>query len=297
MSAATEYRAAVEHILRDDYRVDDLAFSTGGRHPRCTFVYRDRRVNATLHRVAGDAAKENNLLAIKLQDIRRLLGDPPPKPNGREKRTLTQMTEELHTRAAPLLACAEIAGVPIAAGQEADHRYTGHLARYAGRAPRLRFKLPPAAAAEWDNEGGCFTVTRLASRSWVLCRAAAGKARCKDGTVNCMDPAAWTGLPPFGQTKAEYLCDGDAVLCTLRDGDLAPIDAHRSHGARKPRAAPPVPTTPEPPQPPPPAVRPTHAPPAAPAAVPTPRPPTAAGLAAKARACLASSAPIELEEP
>lgn len=244
MSAAGDYRAGVERLLRDDYRVDALRFDDGSQHPYCAFEYSGRRFRVTLNNLAGRKSDNGNLLAMKLQDIRRLLGTPPPagEDAGRERKTLTQMTEQLNADAAPLLLTRPVDNVDRpAVGAPASVHGVGRVARYAGTWPRLRFELPAAVADAWGAEGKKYRVRRTAPRTWeiVTCLAdAKSRGKISANALNAGDPSLWRDEPePWGNTPAEYLLVDGTVLCTLARGPLPSVDAEAGRALAAKRTA------------------------------------------------------------
>lgn len=99
MSASiSQYRAQVETYLKDGYGATDLSLEPGGKHHKLRFNINgtDRFIILNDRNARGGKAVD-----IKLQDIRRLLGDPSyPHRHQHQlfngKRTLKQMTDELN---------------------------------------------------------------------------------------------------------------------------------------------------------------------------------------------------------
>src|SRR6266851_4034938 len=82
------YHRAVVRYLREEYSVDPVLHG-GTNHPYVTFPYGGRVHRVTLH----NSSAETDILAIKIADIRRVLGSPPPKAIN-VKRKLEEMMPE-----------------------------------------------------------------------------------------------------------------------------------------------------------------------------------------------------------
>jgi hypothetical protein len=93
----TSLLKSVTAFLRDEYGVRDATQEPGGNHPRLAFIYADRPHTITLHNPSGDLGRST--IEMKFRDIRRLLGDPPPRPPEQPRRSLAEMTHTLEARA------------------------------------------------------------------------------------------------------------------------------------------------------------------------------------------------------
>lgn len=209
MTTATDYHRRVAAYLRDEYGVADVEMlPAAGDHFRLRFTYAGREHALTLH---GSRAKlGGNALAMKRQDIRHLLGPPPPRAEARARRRLEDMMPTLEARSLEPLSSYPRPEPVTGAGTVALYRNGGAYP------PALRFTLPPEAA---DRFGTADPVT-VGGRpgEWVVEHAAAGRSQIKHGAngwyLNRTDPALSGGVAPFGAVPAEV--EATAERLTIR---------------------------------------------------------------------------------
>ena len=96
MKNAHRYADQVVDYLRRAYAIQTVDVDERGRHTRLGFEWHGRTVKLTLN--DRNASDGSNLLEMKLQDIRRMLGPPLRDPDAapeRLRRTLDELTAEI----------------------------------------------------------------------------------------------------------------------------------------------------------------------------------------------------------
>ena len=168
MTSPTTYRNRVVEYLESGYGVNDTAvYNTDGGHRRLRFTYRGVPHTLTLHDSRDKLS--GNALSMKLQDIRRELGDPPPKLAALPKRKLEDMM--------PLTTLGEVAPTlaalaPAAAEQpvRAD-TYAGKVSllppTQPGQKPRLVIIIPADLYHAFNYTGG-LTIRRLDDETYEI---------------------------------------------------------------------------------------------------------------------------------
>jgi len=240
------YHSQVLDYLSTTYGIHDASIThRGGSHPKLVFTYADKRFSATLQR---DCPDNLNLVHMKQQDLRRLLGTPPDRAEispPAQKRSLEQMTADLSQAAAPLQALnPSPADTATLMAKPPSKPLMGKMARYKDR---VKFVVPLKAATALKGRG--LLVERLSPDSWKLCLHP-NLAR-KEPMIHWyknqwqVEPsrplALYEDLPVFGPSPAEYLIVDDEVMVRLLTDQLQPLGTGRGGHCR------PAPSTPKPP--------------------------------------------------
>lgn len=93
------YEKELTYFLHQEYQIRQTAITLIHKtnHDQMRFLYNGKPRLITIHRQVNGVG-QTKILDLKKQDIRRLLGNPPVKPD-KEKRSLEEMTTELQTKA------------------------------------------------------------------------------------------------------------------------------------------------------------------------------------------------------
>ena len=243
MTTDSSYRAAVERALRRDYGITTIRRSTNSKsHELLKFDYAGQQhvVSLNTHNAHGP-----NILAMKLQDIRRELGPPSTQPDAKPRRTLTQMTNELQTRAAhPSDSPSAPAHSSISIGPSVS---IGRAALSTSAKGMSSLWLEPPKAFEIPVNTR-YSVHRLESLAWELVPAPANTSPKKTVSLgkkgDFQISSACEGLEPFGRSPAEFLYESGHIIARVPPETLAPVNTkHRRGLAKTPTTA----TTPPPP--------------------------------------------------
>ena len=233
MTSPTTYRNRVVEYLESGYGVNDAAvYSTDGGHRRLRFTYRGVPHTLTLHdsraKLAGSA------LNMKLQDIRRELGDPPPKPAAPLKRKLEDMM--------PLATLGEVAPT-LAALASAAAEQPVRADTYAGKVsllrptkpdknPRLVVTIPADLYHAFDYPGG-LAVRRLDDETYEIEPRRGFKSprffKKTNSAENLFDVVSekavnpLTPFEPYGASPAEMILVDERILVTVPVATRRPV--------------------------------------------------------------------------
>jgi hypothetical protein len=242
-STAMTYHSEVLSYLTTIYGVTDAEIiHRGSAHPKLLFTWADKRCHVTLQR---DQADNPNLVHMKCQDLRRLLGEPPVQlPT--LKRSLDQMTAELQAKAPPTQPGLPFDPAPVFPpkldGKIHAGVVMGYICRYKSR---LKFQVPPKLAQQM--KGQALRIERMSHDSWRLLPFGPESKRqqpqirlhFKVWEFEAHKPLAlYEKLPLFGPSPAEYLLVNGELLVRLLTGQLKPLRTRRS--AERVKAAPPT---------------------------------------------------------
>jgi len=224
--AVASYHSDVLALLRDDYGVTDAKLDRGGSHPRVTFTYDGEPRHVTLN----NKAFSPRAFDMKRQDIRRLLGDPPPRPT-RERRTMEEMMSGFNPL--PLQALNSSAGdlVTLKMKKEPSVVAQGRMAIYT---MGVRFDIPlevayafgatettPIRIAVVKNDQDLWTITtrtnghKLPTMHYSY--------RSKRYEINHPDSA---DAVPCGLSPAEYLVESGVILVRCPLATRVPLAAN-----------------------------------------------------------------------
>lgn len=208
--SASDYQRDVRCYLWEAYGVGaSLRHMTN--HDRLEFEYPPGTArNLTLHRSPGKVKNSKLLVAIKKQDIRRLLGPPPHSVQQKEEIAMPQLVS---IRPVADTISQELKAKPSVVAM-------GRVACYAGG--RVKFHVPAEIATVLAGVG--LLVTRNGS-DWEISKRPGYKTPAvhefKPGfyTIeagnNMYSKALSSGYEPFAPTPAEFLLEGDVVLIRL----------------------------------------------------------------------------------
>jgi hypothetical protein len=225
MTTIHAYRRAVREYLRDGYAASNFHEQHGGSHTKLLFTMNGKHCSILLNDRNGAGA--SSAPEMKFQDIRRLFGDPAPRPE-KERRTLAQMTAALKPLA-PLITNDGAAPITITVD--------GHAALYAAPNGGLAFGLPEAAVEHLGGHGSPVGVTTLAMYKWriyaVLAHGKNVPTISPRGLIRTSAaPAGCPDLTPFGKTRAIIVLGaGRSVEIRVDPVDLHPVIARRKRGS------------------------------------------------------------------
>jgi len=204
---SSEYRRGIERYLRDTYGVTAIESLPGTNHARLAFEYGGERRVLTLHR--NQERTSTNILTMKKQDIRRLLGPPLVVEREIEMKT-TPTVSAIYT---PGLN-AQRAAVSLATRE----KWTVGIALYRnGSSGSLRFLLSLDLVNAF-GPGKC-VVEPLGPEDWKIVKSEMG-----------IEPRKWIGskdsvvthtlvpignVEPFGRTEAEATIVDGVILVHL----------------------------------------------------------------------------------
>src|SRR5215469_372893 len=155
-----KYQRAVASYLRDSYGISPGRPIYSGRHPTFQFTYRGTPRIVTLN---APGHPGENLLALKLQDIRRELG-PPPQVERRPKMRLADMLPEATATSMEALASGSDPIVVIPTKMEPEKiRLSVACYEY----PMLRLSIDKEVA-ERVFGGSAFTVEDHGPWTWAF---------------------------------------------------------------------------------------------------------------------------------
>jgi hypothetical protein len=199
------YQRQVREYLRSVYGVTPTMIN-GGNHQAYEFDFGGKRRRITLH---GEGQRnDKGALAMKLQDIRRELGTPPPQPT-RAPRKLENMMSWMQSATVPKT---EPAIEPAPAAAPAKPPHMGAMALYFDVKNRLRFFVPSDLRRTLSGTLG-IEIARIGHDSWELSPSHTRRRSFnKDGYVEARDESCIKDLEPFGMSPAEFIeVDGHVI--------------------------------------------------------------------------------------
>ncbi len=245
MNAKQEYRDRVTAYLRDGYGASDFDFERGrGEHTKLIFDLNGKRCSLLLNDNSNSGPAK--AIDLKLQDIRRLFGDPVISAiRHQPRRTLAGMTAELKplgNGAHPVMQPQPQEEVTVPSKDSTD----AQMAKYTDG--KTVFMLPPGTF----SPGTAIAVNRLSEHCWRLRKGDGTKVKEVQGKFLLVTSRAALvkGLPPFGLSPVEYRqVNSFTAEVTLIANQMKPVAEHKrrkpvaEHKRRKPvtdkRGAPP----------------------------------------------------------
>lgn len=232
-ATANQVERAVRGYLRDTYGITEIYHDKGrGGHSKMSFRYRGEPQTISLPNSPSDLRWEE----IKQADIRRQLGEPPPRPP-EAKLTLEEMTMELQTKAAELHSAATAAPTPPPIPTQTWHgRAMAYMTYGNTRSWRLQIVIPEAIALSL-REG--VDVEPLDRGKWLITARDDGHRkprRVGENThlIEINGPHLLPGLdPPFGSTKIEIERRAPGEYLAELTEEPAGIDANRQRVAKR----------------------------------------------------------------
>lgn len=232
MRPTAQHREVLRY-LREDYGVADAALANGTNHPRIEFTYAGERRTLTVHG-PGDNHRSlggNNLIHMKKQDIRRLLGPPPERATVDNKRKLEDMMPPFN---APRIVSST---GPVEPAQDIYH---GHAAVYTNGP--MRFFVPTALAETFFDVG--MRAAPFGDCTWKISRDPLSKNHvsrrlCRAGEHELNAPVS---TETFGISPVEYYRNGDddilAYVPLATRMPLKKVKLHARGAVEAPTAAP-----------------------------------------------------------
>lgn len=205
--------------------VTDAHFVGGGNHRGLRFTADGKSCRLTMNsHDSGESA-----INLKLQDVRRLLGAPPPDETERDHRSLDELTGELVTKAEKLSS-------PSTKTTDAAEVISDVAPSWRGSVALLTSQLVltiPTDLAEVFGDGPC-TVTRITDDYYRVAhtdkgaRFSVSSSRSKKLQIKPGDFLAARGGEPFGSTPADVTLSGGVLRFRLSEEPRG-IDLKKSH--------------------------------------------------------------------
>lgn len=217
----------------------EIRLQHGGKHKKLQFMWQDRRYTATL----PSSPSDTNWLAVKLRDLRHLLGRPDAiATDATPKRSLQDMTNELQALAPSASA---VVGASISIPTEQQISQTVQVAYY--KNGDFRVAIPRDSALHREVEGKYYQLEWLTGLRYKIKPASEGGARVYDSGSKTVYFAfrprhGSAHISPFASIDTLFRLHDGCLLFELPAERSAPRVAPTT--AAKTKAAAPVATSP-----------------------------------------------------
>jgi hypothetical protein len=211
------YRKVLSFL--DQYGITDAVISNGANHPKLKFSYHGTKHSLTLQ--GSKSAHETNILAMKKQDIRRLIGNHSDQLPSHEKRKLEDMMPEPFNNIPGLNNIKPIIQLDKSAsiGRVACY-YNSKTNTY-----NLRFAIPPNILVESGLLSNPYQIKITSEYDYEICKGRNGKRIKDDGRVSIQLKG---NITAFGASKAEFVCVDGVILVHLPKENRVEISPEKS---------------------------------------------------------------------
>lgn len=216
------YKRKILRCLAEEYNIHDARFLDTDHHSAVTFTHDGRSHQVTLHKLNGSQLRrESNLISMKLQDIRRVLGPSIHQPaKQKPQRSLKQMIKEVTT-------LAENSGLlPTRPPQMSQSVFVCRMSLLltGRRTHQLLFRLPDQAIAALSNR---IDLKYKPPWTWELASQLHGKLSVGKRGIVISTKAVPTDKTLFGMSSAECLVSKGVVIVNLDPNNRKPINVNK----------------------------------------------------------------------